>query len=202
MGQNLRFALLFLLSLNRLIVEKYGGKTGREDFLRRENFTLLRNSMDFCYDYKRDWGWDPHEGFGWERPNFWYIVNLLVCLFLFFFAIRSNFYKQSVSNLLLFRNMVDICRKCHCKNGMANLKSVFDDILLLLLGFFTILVGSRAHSLVLTIMALWMTLQELQQMRIHKSKYFTVGNCTDVATLLLTAFLLFVPTRFELGLLT
>ena len=91
MGQNLRFALLFLLSLNRLIMEKYGGKTGREDFVRRGNFTLLNTSEDFCHDYERDWGWHPSEGFGWERPTFWYVVNLLVSLFLFFFAIRSYF---------------------------------------------------------------------------------------------------------------
>ena len=88
MGQNLRFALLFLLSLNRLIIEKYGGKTNRADFVRRRNFTLLKTSSNFCYDYERDWGWHPSEGFGWEYPSFWYVVNLLVCLFLFFFAIR------------------------------------------------------------------------------------------------------------------
>ena len=98
MGQNLRFALLFLLSLNRLIIEKYGGKTMSEKSevspncpaTRQGNFTLLKTSSNFCYDYERDWGWHPCEGFGWERPNFWYIVNLLVCLFLFFFAIRSD----------------------------------------------------------------------------------------------------------------
>ena len=90
-----------------------------------------------------------------------------------------------------------MCRKGHCKNGMTNLKSVFEDILLLLLGWFTILAGPKAHSLVLAIMVLWMTVQELRQMRIHRSKYFTVWNFTDVAALLLTAFLLFVPpTRF------
>ena len=57
---------------------------------RQGNFTLLKTSSNFCYDYERDWGWHPCEGFGWERPNFWYIVNLLVCLFIFFFAIRFN----------------------------------------------------------------------------------------------------------------
>ena len=80
---------------------------------------------------------------------------------------------------------------------MKSLKSVFEDILLLLLGCFTILVGSRAHSLVLAVMAFWMTVQEIEQIKIQKSKYITMINCTDVAVLLLTAFLLFVPpTRF------
>ena len=79
---------------------------------------------------------------------------------------------------------------------MKSVKYVFEDILLLNLGFFTILAGSRAHSLVLAIMALWMTLQELKQMRIQRFKYTTMGNASDVAVLLLTAFLLFVPTRF------
>ena len=80
---------------------------------------------------------------------------------------------------------------------MRSLKSSFEDILLLLLGCFTILVGSRAHSLVLAIMALWLTVQELQQMKIQKSKYVTVSNITDVTVLLLTAFVLFfTPTRF------
>ena len=81
-------------------------------------------------------------------------------------------------------------------NWMKSVKYVFEDILLLHLGFFTILAGSRAHSLVLAIMALWMTLQELKQMRIQRFKYITMGNASDVAVLLLTAFLLFVPTRF------
>ena len=86
MGQNLRFALLFLLSLNRLIIEKYGGKTKVEDFM-RGNFS--KTSSDFCDDYEWDWGWRPSEGFGWEpRPSFWFVFNLLVCLFLFYFATR------------------------------------------------------------------------------------------------------------------
>ena len=91
---------------------------------------------------------------------------------------------------------MDICSKCRCKNALRSFKSVFDDILLLLLGCFTILAGSRAHSLVLAIMAFWMTLQEIQQMRIQKSKYITFSNCTDVAVLLLIGFLLIVPVRF------
>ena len=85
---------------------------------------------------------------------------------------------------------------------MKSLKSSFEDILLLLLGCFTILVGSRAHSLVLAIMALWLTVQELQQMRIQKSKYVTVSNFTDVTVLILTAFVLFFPqTRLACGFL-
>ena len=92
--------------------------------------------------------------------------------------------------------MVSICRKNPIKNWMKSVKYVFEDILLLNLGLFTILAGSRAHSLVLAIMALWMTLQELKQMRIQRFKYITMGNASDVAVLLLTAFLLFVPTRF------
>ena len=76
---------------------------------------------------------------------------------------------------------------------MRSLKSAFEDILLLLLGCFTILAGSRAHSLVLAIMAVWMTVQELQQMRIQKSKYINLCNCTDVTVLLLTSVLIFVP---------
>ena len=92
MGRNIRFALLFLLSLNRLIIEKYGGMTGTEDFVqRRGNFTLLKTSSNFCYNYERDWGWHPREGFGWERQNFWYFFNLIVCLFLFFFVIRYTY---------------------------------------------------------------------------------------------------------------
>ena len=91
---------------------------------------------------------------------------------------------------------MSICRKNPIKNWMKSVKYVFEDILLLNLGLFTILAGSRAHSLVLAIMALWMTLQELKQMRIQRFKYITMGNASDVAVLLLTAFLLFVPTRF------
>ena len=89
MGQNLRFGLLFLVSLNRMIIEKYGGETNGQDLARR-NFTELKTSENFCDSFEVDWFWSPKEGFGWERANFWYFWNLLICLSLFTFIIRSS----------------------------------------------------------------------------------------------------------------
>ena len=79
---------------------------------------------------------------------------------------------------------------------LTKIKTFFEDILVLGLGGFTILAGSFAHSTVLAVMVAWMTLQEVQQMWIQKSKYISLSNCTDLAVVLLTLFLLFVPTRF------
>ena len=79
---------------------------------------------------------------------------------------------------------------------LTKIKTFFEDILVLGLGGFTILAGSFAHSMVLAVIVAWCTLQELKQMRIQKSKYISLSNCTDLAVVLLTLFLLFVPTRF------
>ena len=95
-----------------------------------------------------------------------------------------------------FRNLLKICNRGGCKSVLTKIKTFFEDILVLGLGGFTILAGSFAHSMVLAVMVAWMTLQELQQMWIQKSKYISLSNCTDLAVVLLTLFLLFVPTRF------
>ena len=90
MGQNLRFALLFLLSLNRLIIEKYGGKTKVEDFM-RGNFS--KTSSDFCDDYEWDWGWRPSQHFGLSSiclsvssssilPQGWCLYVIYMCVLL------------------------------------------------------------------------------------------------------------------------
>ena len=101
------------------------------------------------------------------------------------------------SKSLSFRNLLKICnRRGSAKSVLTKIKTFFEDILVLGLGGFTILAGSFAHSMVLAVMVAWMTLQELQQMWIQKSKYISLSNCTDLAVVLLTLFLLFVPTRF------
>ena len=109
--------------------------------------------------------------------------------------IRAYEIEQECSSAV--QNPEPLCnRRGSARSVLTKIKTFFEDILVLGLGSFTILAGSFAHSMVLAVMVAWWTLQELKQMRIQKSKYISLSNCTDLAVVLLTLFLLFVPTRF------